>query len=193
MSIGRLAGGAEDLCQKKSVQSVTVARFNFIAIMATIGMTVQHMQQRLYRSQKDKIIGGICGGLGDYFDVDPVFFRVLFVVLTFVNGIGLLLYIILWFVVPLGRGETSSENKVAVHTHEPAGGSSKSASSNVFTTVGEVLKKRSAGGIVIALIVILIGTVALLSNFFSADLLRFEIIWPMFLIFIGLYFIFKKE
>ena len=161
--------------------------------MATIGMTVQHMQQRLYRSQKDKIIGGICGGLGDYFDVDPVIFRVLFLVLTFVNGIGLLLYIILWFVVPLGRGETPSENKVAVHTHEPAGGSSKSASSNVFTTVGEVLKKRSAGEIVIALIVILIGTVALLSNFFSADLLRFEIIWPMFLIFIGLYFIFKKE
>ena len=49
-------------------------------------------RKRLERSRADRVIGGVCGGLGDYFDVDPVIFRIAFVVLAFVGGAGLLLY-----------------------------------------------------------------------------------------------------
>jgi len=56
--------------------------------------------KRLYRSRKERIIGGVCGGLGYYFDIDPVFIRLIWAVLFFVGGIGLLAYIIAWIIVP---------------------------------------------------------------------------------------------
>lgn len=56
--------------------------------------------KRLYLSAKDKKIGGVCGGLGEYFDKDPTIFRVLFVFITLLFGSGLLLYIIMWLIVP---------------------------------------------------------------------------------------------
>ena len=54
-----------------------------------------------YRSRKNRIIAGICGGLGEYLDVDPVIFRLLFVGLTFACGWGLLLYLTAWLLVPI--------------------------------------------------------------------------------------------
>lgn len=56
--------------------------------------------RRLYRDQKRKVLGGVCAGLGYYFNVDPVWIRLLFVLLTFAWGIILLAYIILWIAVP---------------------------------------------------------------------------------------------
>ncbi len=58
------------------------------------------MTQRLYRSRKEKIFGGVAGGLAEYFDVDPVLVRVVFVLLAIMEGVGFLAYIILWIVVP---------------------------------------------------------------------------------------------
>lgn len=55
---------------------------------------------RLYRSGKERILGGVCGGLGEYFDVDPVIFRLLFVALAFAGGLGIILYIIAWIIIP---------------------------------------------------------------------------------------------
>lgn len=63
------------------------------------------MVRRLYRSTTERYIGGVCGGLGEYFNVDPAFIRILFVLLTFASGFGLLAYLILWISVrkrPLG-------------------------------------------------------------------------------------------
>ncbi|MGH8947089.1 MAG: PspC domain-containing protein [Acidimicrobiia bacterium] len=57
-------------------------------------------QPRLYRSRKDRVIAGIGGGLGDYFGFDPVWFRIGFVVLTLTGGSGVLIYLVLWLVVP---------------------------------------------------------------------------------------------
>jgi phage shock protein C len=56
--------------------------------------------QRLYRQTKDKVIGGVCSGLGQYWSTDPILLRLLFVVLFFGFGTGLLLYIIMWIVIP---------------------------------------------------------------------------------------------
>jgi phage shock protein PspC (stress-responsive transcriptional regulator) len=57
-------------------------------------------QRRLTRSRSDRLIGGVCGGLGRYFNVDPLFFRIGAVGLTFLGGAGLLLYLAALFLVP---------------------------------------------------------------------------------------------
>ncbi|MDR2980576.1 MAG: PspC domain-containing protein [Bacteroidales bacterium] len=56
--------------------------------------------KKLYRSLNDKKIAGVCGGLGEYFNIDPTLIRVIFLALFLGAGIGLLLYLILWLVVP---------------------------------------------------------------------------------------------
>ena len=58
--------------------------------------------RRLYRSAADKKIGGVCGGMGRYFDVDPTLVRLLFVVTIFISGgLTILAYIAAWMIVPL--------------------------------------------------------------------------------------------
>jgi len=56
--------------------------------------------KRLYRSGKEKIIGGVCGGLGEYFAVDPTVIRLLWVVFILAFGAGLLAYLIAWIIIP---------------------------------------------------------------------------------------------
>jgi phage shock protein PspC (stress-responsive transcriptional regulator) len=55
---------------------------------------------RLHRSIADRKIAGVCGGLGEYFELDPVFFRIGFVILAFACGAGILLYAALWLLLP---------------------------------------------------------------------------------------------
>src|SRR3989338_5966724 len=61
----------------------------------------------LQRSSKNKVIGGVCGGLGAYFQLDPVIVRVGFLVLAFGAGWGFLLYLILWIALPLDNGSNT--------------------------------------------------------------------------------------
>lgn len=63
------------------------------------------MERRLTRSLEDRIVAGVCGGLGDYFGVEPVLVRLGWVLFTLVGGSGLLAYLIAWLVIPdeLGR------------------------------------------------------------------------------------------
>ncbi|MBN1145488.1 MAG: PspC domain-containing protein, partial [Bacteroidales bacterium] len=56
--------------------------------------------RRLYRDPDNRVLGGVCGGLGAYLDVDPVIIRVILAVLFLAAGFGLLIYIIMWIVVP---------------------------------------------------------------------------------------------
>lgn len=55
---------------------------------------------RLYRSGREKILGGVCGGIAEYFGVDPTIVRILWILMTLAWGFGLLLYVILWIIVP---------------------------------------------------------------------------------------------
>jgi phage shock protein PspC (stress-responsive transcriptional regulator) len=64
------------------------------------------MAKKIYRSRKDKMIGGVCGGLAEYFDIDSTLVRLALLLLFFARGTGLLLYIIAWIVIP----EKPSEN-----------------------------------------------------------------------------------
>jgi phage shock protein C len=56
--------------------------------------------KRVFRSRKDRILGGVCGGLGNYFNLDPVLVRVIWVVLLFAAGVGFLAYILAWIIIP---------------------------------------------------------------------------------------------
>lgn len=56
--------------------------------------------KRLYRSGRDRILGGVCGGIAEYFRMDPVLIRLLWVLFALVGGAGVLLYIIAWIIIP---------------------------------------------------------------------------------------------
>lgn len=57
-------------------------------------------RKKLYRSRDERIVGGVCGGIAEYFKVDPVLVRIIFILLFFGAGTGLLAYIIAWIIVP---------------------------------------------------------------------------------------------
>ena len=56
--------------------------------------------RKLYRSDKKRLVAGVCGGLGEYFNIDATLIRVLFVVLTVFGGAGLVVYLAMWIIVP---------------------------------------------------------------------------------------------
>src|ERR1044071_275206 len=56
--------------------------------------------KRILRSRSDRMLAGVAGGLGAYFNIDPLFVRLGFVLLSFINGIGVLLYLALWALLP---------------------------------------------------------------------------------------------
>lgn len=56
-------------------------------------------QRRLYRSNSQKVLAGVCGGLGEYFSVDPVWFRIGFVLLALGGGSGVVIYLLSWLIV----------------------------------------------------------------------------------------------
>jgi len=58
------------------------------------------MQKRLYRSRRERMLTGVCGGIAEYFDIDPTIVRLLAVVLVFGWGSGLLAYLVAFFIIP---------------------------------------------------------------------------------------------
>lgn len=81
------------------------------------------MARRLYRSYENKMLGGVCAGLGDYFDIDPTVLRILAVISLFVSGgVAIIGYIVAWIIVPKGP-MTSTDGKVsaAPSTHTSRG------------------------------------------------------------------------
>lgn len=62
------------------------------------------MTKKLYRSTTDAKIAGVCGGLAEYFDVDPTIVRLVWILLVLAAGTGILAYIIAWIIVPINPG-----------------------------------------------------------------------------------------
>ena len=58
------------------------------------------VMKRLYLSVKEKKIAGVCGGLGNYFGVDPVIFRIIFMLAALMGGFGIVAYLIFWVATP---------------------------------------------------------------------------------------------
>lgn len=74
---------------------------------------------KLYRSWDNRIIAGVCGGLGEYFNVDPTLIRVLFVAFAIIFGGGILIYILLWLIIPVAPGGAETAVDVTPTEEEP--------------------------------------------------------------------------
>lgn len=55
---------------------------------------------KLYRSKKNKIVAGVCGGIAEYFNVDPTLIRLLWLLISIMGGSGVIAYIIAWIIIP---------------------------------------------------------------------------------------------
>lgn len=126
--------------------------------------------KKLRRSYKDSIIGGVAGGLGEYFATDPLIFRILFVVLLFTGGGGFLIYILMWIFIPK-EVRKFGEQFDAPKKEEP------------FTPPVEKVKSKN-GSLIGGAILILIGLFFLLDNFLPW--LDFADLWPIALVIAGL-------
>ena len=58
------------------------------------------MEKRLYRSRNDRKLAGVCGGIAEYYGWDPTLVRIAWIVLTLLGGSGILIYLIMWLVMP---------------------------------------------------------------------------------------------
>ena len=69
--------------------------------------------KRLYRSRKDRMLGGVCAGLGEHIDVDPTVIRLVWAVVTVISiGFGLLVYILAWILIPEAPDESTTQTSV---------------------------------------------------------------------------------
>jgi phage shock protein C len=119
---------------------------------------------KLYRSRDDRVIAGVCGGLGKHLDVDPVLIRVAAIVLVFAGGAGLLLYVIGWIAIP-----------------EEAKGDTGAAP----TPPADEASERTGGALLLGLAFVVLGGFFLLDELLP-DFLSWAFVWPVALIAVGL-------
>ena len=135
------------------------------------------MQRRLYRIKKEKMLAGVSAGLAEYFDIDPVLFRIAFVLLAFQGGIGVIAYIVLWIVVPARKEEPvlAAQGVEGVGVPDDTGMTPDTGGDNS----ARKMKRNNVVGIGL----IGIGIIALLNNFVPG--FDFENLWPLVLIAAG--------
>ena len=111
------------------------------------------MRERLYRSRRVRVLGGVAGGLAKYFNLDPILVRVLFVIITILHGFGVLLYVILWIVVP------EEPFEVAYPSDQEATDTNAQPNTSYDTTTPPPAKSNGTGRIVAGVILIGIGLI----------------------------------
>ncbi|MFC1957231.1 PspC domain-containing protein [Chloroflexota bacterium] len=151
------------------------------------------MEKRLYRSRSDRMICGVCGGLAKYFDIDPVIVRIIVVLLAFASGAGVLAYIILAIVVPLESSEAADPKDVIKanveeikETASHVGEEIRSTFAGAGDTSEEVAKTRHNRRNAFGIILIVIGILSLLASFNILWWFRWDYLWPLIVIAIGL-------
>jgi eukaryotic-like serine/threonine-protein kinase len=126
-----------------STAGISVTTASAAAPTPQLSATHSSGKKRLFRSRSNKKIGGVCGGLADYFNMDPTLMRILWVVAFFgLGGLDLFVYLIMWVALPL---ETAGE--------EPAPARVKSSGSVIVAAARE--NKLSTGLILIIVLIVL--------------------------------------
>ncbi|MGH3134462.1 MAG: PspC domain-containing protein [Gaiellaceae bacterium] len=128
--------------------------------------------RRLYRSRDDRVIAGVCGGLGEYFGIDSVLIRIAFVLLIFAGGAGILAYVLAWIFI----------------SEEPGFASGGSASTLDRTAPAE----RTTGALALGLVFVGLGVLFLLDVAWP-DFLSWRYIWPIALIAVGAAIILREQ
>jgi phage shock protein C len=124
------------------------------------GQTAGPGARVLRRSRSDRVVGGVCGGIGQYFGVDPVLIRIVAVALALSGGTGVLAYLIAWIAIP----EDDSEPEP--HPWQPP---RRAASSTVTLVLGAVL--------------VVVGVLLLLRQ--VIPWFGLELTWPILLVMVG--------
>jgi phage shock protein C len=139
------------------------------------------------------MVGGVCGGLGKYLGIDATILRLVFVLLAFGTGIGVLIYLILWLVVPAEGSPEGVEVEQSVRM-----GADEIASR--AREMGEDLRvsltsPNPQAGLIIGLALIIFGAFFLVQNLGFPWLrwLDFDYLWPLLLIVGGLVLIFRRS
>jgi len=152
---------------------------------------------RLERSNTNRVIAGVCGGIAEYLAVDPTLVRVAFVVMTFVGGVGILAYIVLLILMPQ-PGQPAPFTKAAGTSTDITARMEADSSATAQTTAvapvdpavrqAEAERRRSAVGYLL----IALGVVFLLSNSGAFRLVQWSYVWPLVLIGIGALFLVQR-
>ena len=149
------------------------------------------MKNKLYRSKKDCVIGGVCGGIAEYFDVDSTLVRLLAILIFFFGGSGVIAYIIGWIIIPQnpnGNTEDNSENKREIE------GKIKKGTDKVNKKVEENLPEERPEGnsersrnIILGIILIIAGLIFMGSTLFPwITWIAWGTFWPVIIIVVGI-------
>lgn len=142
--------------------------------------------RQLRRSHDDRIVSGLCGGLGDFFRADPILFRVAFVLLGLAGGGGLVLYLVLTLVVPAdGHDDTG--------TRETMRRGAEDLAYSVKNVTDGLRNERADGRRTAAILLILLGAFFLFQNLDWLDWLDAGWIWPVLLIGLGIWFLSRRN
>jgi phage shock protein C len=129
-------------------------------------------QTRLMRSETDRMIAGVCGGLASYLGVDPVLVRLAFVILLLASGVGLAIYVILWIVMPT---PSRVPPEIRIMDEEMPGDPS-------------AYKTRFSPAATVGVLLILFGAFFLLGQMGGVP----GYIWPIILIAAGLFYLVRR-
>ncbi|MBI3956897.1 MAG: PspC domain-containing protein [Candidatus Kerfeldbacteria bacterium] len=147
----------------------------------------QQRQRSLVRSRRDRVIAGVCGGLADYFRIDPIIVRLIFVALLFGGGSGFLVYVILWIVMPEeGAVARPADERVKAFGREVKEGADRVAGE--FRAAGRSSDRKTLFGFII----VIVGVVILLNQLFPHSWFRGDLAWAFIVIGFGAYLLLKR-
>ncbi|MFO8054251.1 MAG: PspC domain-containing protein [Bacteroidales bacterium] len=146
--------------------------------------------KRLYRSIENRYIGGVCGGLARYFNMDVIIIRLIFFLALIFGGGGFLAYIILWIVVPeepLAKAQRDMHTEETDHQEE---GYINVDAGEINTDPAATNEKKSDGNIIAGLVLIVLGALFLADHLIPH--LNFSDLWPVILIVAGIAVLLKN-
>ena len=136
---------------------------------------------RLTRSDSDKILAGVCGGLAAYLGVDSVFIRLAFLILVFASGIGLPIYLILWVIMPRETTTDKTNSEVIYDNIDEM-------SNTVYSSVNRVGRPGTIGALLV-----LGGLYFLFNQFGWFAGINGSIFWPLVLVGLGVYMLIRRK
>jgi len=148
------------------------------------------MTKRLYRSRTDAMLGGVCGGLGEYFDADPNLVRLAFVLLSVLTGFGILIYFALWLTVPERHATPGNLSDRIRGAADEIADRARSFGDDVRHVAG---RPGRGPTFLLGVALILLGVTFLLRNFGIVWMrwFTFGLLWPVFPILVGLAFLWR--
>ncbi|MCX6789425.1 MAG: PspC domain-containing protein [Candidatus Gribaldobacteria bacterium] len=173
--------------------------------------------KKLYRAKQERIIAGVAGGLGEYFKIDPVLVRIIFVALALVHGLGILLYVLFWLIVPnegggnitdrvasfsatLKRSEEKLANKIKELKKSEGKGQVVSNEPAVAEELPVIEQSQSTGQSwfhdkkrVVGLAIIILGGTSFLGGLIDISWFKWDLFWPIALVIVGFYLLISKN